>query len=66
MEKHHLVHMGVGCLLAAALFVVLMFFGAGMQWATAAFIAAMAVCHVYAAYYLLTKDDNDTQKEDAQ
>lgn len=58
MEQRHAIHIAAGCLLGAALFAGLLIFGAGMQWATAAFIVAMVLCHGVGFYYIKTKGED--------
>ena len=64
MGKHHLIHLVVGCLLAGVLFVALLALGAGLQWATAAFIVGMVICHLFGFFYLKTKGDEPEEKGD--
>lgn len=58
MEKRHAIHITAGCLLGAALFAALLVFGAGLQWATAAFVVAMLLCHGFGFYYLKNRGED--------
>ena len=61
MEKHHVLHIAVGCLAAALLFVALLAFGAGLQWATAVFVIAMVLCHLFGFYFLARRSDEGSE-----
>lgn len=55
MNTDHGIHIAVGCLIGAAVSATLLIFGAGMQWAMAAFAVAMLLCHSVGFYYLWAK-----------
>ena len=61
MQKHHVLHLAVGCLAAALLFVALLAFGAGLQWATAVFVIAMVLCHLFGFCFMARKDNDGTE-----
>ncbi len=62
MESEHIIHIAVGCFAGAGLFAALLIFGAGMQWATAAFVVAMLLCHAGGFYYLKAKNNSDEDR----
>lgn len=62
MDTNHTIHIAVGCIVGAALFAALLIYGAGLYWATAAFVFAMVLCHGVGFYYLRAVRDRADER----